>query len=260
MATVVRAINDMRSSPKYSPGDFVISTESLFIEFEPKVLDARIYDSKIQVVDYMNLHPYIFEQKYGFPKPEERVIDWGNKVYLLLDYNARSKKWSVFQCPEFMMRTGESGVDVNSWSHLPEENILTQVEPIVVNHPVSRWWLIEDLEKDQVVIKDKDIIRLYYLNENEMDYSPENVDKNNLYQQLCYLAYTADSRSLDKIPSILLNDNFEGGGSIFHDGITEYNSVGSGIVHCGMLDHGGKEITKGERYILVCFSDIIIKN
>ena len=148
MATVVRAINDMRSSPKYSPGDFVISTESLFIEFEPKVWDARIYDSKIQVVDYMNLHPYIFEQKYGFPKPEERVIDWGNKVYLLLDYNARSKKWSVFQCPEFMMRTGESGVDVNSWSHLPEENILTQVEPIVVNHPVSRWWLIEDLEKE----------------------------------------------------------------------------------------------------------------
>jgi hypothetical protein len=67
---------------------------------------------------------------------------------------------------------------------------------------------IEDLEKDQVVIKDKDIIRLYYLNENEMDYSPDNVDKNNLYQQLCYLAYTADSRGLDKIPSILLNDNF----------------------------------------------------
>jgi putative DNA methylase len=67
---------------------------------------------------------------------------------------------------------------------------------------------IKDLEKDQVVIKDKDIIRLYYLNENEMDYSPDNVDKNNLYQQLCYLAYTADSRGLEKIPTILSNDNF----------------------------------------------------
>jgi hypothetical protein len=67
---------------------------------------------------------------------------------------------------------------------------------------------IKDLEKDQVVIKDKAIIRLYYLNENEMDYSPDNVDKNNLYQQLCYLAYTADSRGLEKIPPILLNDNF----------------------------------------------------
>ena len=67
---------------------------------------------------------------------------------------------------------------------------------------------IEDLEKDQVVIKDKDIIRLYYLNENEMDYSPDNVDKNNLYQQLCYLAYTADSRGLEKIPTLLILDNF----------------------------------------------------
>ncbi|MBT6647676.1 MAG: DUF1156 domain-containing protein [Thaumarchaeota archaeon] len=67
---------------------------------------------------------------------------------------------------------------------------------------------IKDLEKDQVVIKDKDVIRLYYLNENEMDYSPDNVEKSNLYQQLCYLAYTADSRSLDKIPSILNHDNF----------------------------------------------------
>jgi len=34
------------------------------------------------------------------------------------------------------------------------------------------------------------------------------VDKNNLYQQLCYLAYTADSRSLDKIPALLTLDNF----------------------------------------------------
>ena len=57
--------------------------------------------------------------------------------------------------------------------------------------------------------------------------------------------------------NILLNDNFEGGGSIFYDGITEHNSIGSGLVHCGLLEHGGKEITKGVRYILVCFSNII---
>ena len=67
---------------------------------------------------------------------------------------------------------------------------------------------IKDLEKEQVIIKEKNIIRLYQLNENEMDYSPENVDKNNLYQQLCYLAYTVDSRGADKIPSIIAKDNF----------------------------------------------------
>jgi putative DNA methylase len=67
---------------------------------------------------------------------------------------------------------------------------------------------IEKLEQEQVVIKDKDVIRLNYLNENEMDYSPENVDKNNLYQQLCYLAYTVDARGSDKIPGIISKDNF----------------------------------------------------
>ena len=148
MADKVRAISEMRSSPEYSPGDFVISNKSVFLEFEPKVLDQRMYDSKIQVTDYMNLHPYIFEQKYGFPKPDDQTIDWGNQVYLLIDYNARSKKWKVFECPEFMMGEIHSGVGINSWTHLPEEHILTQVEPMVVNHPVHRWWLIEDLEEE----------------------------------------------------------------------------------------------------------------
>jgi putative DNA methylase len=67
---------------------------------------------------------------------------------------------------------------------------------------------IKELEKEQIVIKDKDVIRLFHLNENEMDYSPDNIDKNNLYHQLCYLAYTVDSRGSDKIPGIITKDNF----------------------------------------------------
>jgi putative DNA methylase len=67
---------------------------------------------------------------------------------------------------------------------------------------------IEELENEQVVIKDKDVIRLFYLNENEMDYSPDNIDKNNLHQQLCYLCYTIDSRGSDKVPGIISKDNF----------------------------------------------------
>ena len=67
---------------------------------------------------------------------------------------------------------------------------------------------IKELEKELVVTKDKDVIRLFYLNETEMDYSPDNVDKNNLYQQLCYLAYTVDARGADKIQGIISQDNF----------------------------------------------------
>ena len=145
MATLVGAINEMRSSSQYSPGDFVITTDSVFLDFELKIRNERTCDNKVQIIDYMNLHPYIFEQKYGFPKPNERIIDWSNKVYLLVDYNERSKKWGVFECPEFMMGQIPAAVDSNSWMHLPEENILTQVEPLIVNHPVYRWGLIEDL-------------------------------------------------------------------------------------------------------------------
>ena len=148
MANLVRAISNLRSSSEYSPGDFVITTDSIFLDFELQPLNGRTYDTQVQVEDYMKLHPYIFEQKYGFPKPPENIIDWSNKVYLLLDYNPRSKKWRVFQCPEFMMGQVPASVDSNSWTHLLEENILTQVEPLIVNHPVFRWWLIEDMSKN----------------------------------------------------------------------------------------------------------------
>ena len=64
-----------------------------------------------------------------------------------------------------------------------------------------------NLEKENIIIKNKSQIRLAYLNEIEMDYSPESVDKNNMYQQLCYLAHMVDSDS-KKIQSIVARDNF----------------------------------------------------
>ena len=147
MAEPVRTIPDLRSSAKYSPGDFVITTDSVFLELEQDLWRGQDYSNHIQVNDYIHTHPRIFEQKYGCPKPDENIIDWSNKVYLLLDYNKRSGKWRVFQCPEFMGGRHPTEVDINSWIHLPEEDILTQVEPLIVNHPVHRWWLIEDMWK-----------------------------------------------------------------------------------------------------------------
>ena len=76
MANLVRAISNLRSSSEYSPGDFVITTDSIFLDFELQPLNGRTYDTQVLVEDYMKLHPYIFEQKYGFPKPPENIIDW----------------------------------------------------------------------------------------------------------------------------------------------------------------------------------------
>ena len=147
MATRVRAISDLRCSTSYRPGDFVITHDSMFLDLEPALWHENTGDIHIQVYDYMNLHPYLFEQKYGCAKPDEQIINWVNKVYLLLDYNKRSGKWRAFRCPEFTSGPPQE-IDINSWIHLPEENILTQVEPLIVNHPVARWWLLEDVSKN----------------------------------------------------------------------------------------------------------------
>ena len=67
---------------------------------------------------------------------------------------------------------------------------------------------LSDLEKDNVIKHEKDIHRLYYLSEIEMNYPADNVDKNNLHQQLCYLSYLADTRGAEKILPLLVKDNF----------------------------------------------------
>jgi hypothetical protein len=60
--------------------------------------------------------------------------------------------------------------------------------------------------------------------------------------------------------NILLSDNnnFEGGGTYFNDGITSYLNQGDLLVHSGKVKHSGLPITKGKRYVLVSFVNIII--
>ena len=60
--------------------------------------------------------------------------------------------------------------------------------------------------------------------------------------------------------NILLNNNFEGGGTFFEDGITVKLETGDILVHNGNVNHSGKPITKGSRYVLVGFFDIIHKD
>jgi len=60
--------------------------------------------------------------------------------------------------------------------------------------------------------------------------------------------------------NILLNNNFEGGGTFFEDGVTVKLEIGDLLVHSGNINHSGKPITKGSRYVLVGFFDIIHKD
>ena len=49
MANRVRAISNLRSSSEYSPGDFVITTDSIFLDFELQPLNGTTYDTQVQV-------------------------------------------------------------------------------------------------------------------------------------------------------------------------------------------------------------------
>jgi hypothetical protein len=58
---------------------------------------------------------------------------------------------------------------------------------------------------------------------------------------------------------LLSNQNdFEGGGTSFKDGITTFLNQGDAIVHSGKILHSGNKITKGKRYVLIAFTNILV--
>ena len=64
------------------------------------------------------------------------------------------------------------------------------------------------LEKGNVITKDGKVHRVCHLYETEMDYPADDVDKNSLHQQLCYLSYLIDLGETEKIRFLLGKENF----------------------------------------------------
>ena len=64
------------------------------------------------------------------------------------------------------------------------------------------------LEGSGVIIRSGSASQLAYLHKNEMDFPPENVERGNLHQQLCYLARQVDTGKANNINHILDGDNF----------------------------------------------------
>jgi hypothetical protein len=62
--------------------------------------------------------------------------------------------------------------------------------------------------------------------------------------------------------SIMLSSSkdYEGGGTEFIDGIQMFLEQGDILVHSGYVKHSGLEVTKGTRYILVGFTNIMIND
>ena len=58
--------------------------------------------------------------------------------------------------------------------------------------------------------------------------------------------------------NILLNNEneFEGGGTIFEDGLVMNAKQGDLILHSSLIKHSGLQVYKGTRYVLVCFINL----
>ena len=66
----------------------------------------------------------------------------------------------------------------------------------------------ETLTKSGIIVRNGNTHRLVHLNENEMDFPPENVERDNLHQQLCYLARMVDTGRSKTIEDTLDRENF----------------------------------------------------
>ena len=67
---------------------------------------------------------------------------------------------------------------------------------------------LSKLEKDNVITRDGKSHRVCHLYETEMSHPADDVNKNNLHQQLCYLSYLVDTGKAEKVRFLLGKENF----------------------------------------------------
>ena len=66
-----------------------------------------------------------------------------------------------------------------------------------------------DLIKSDMVVRDGNSYGLSYLHQNEMDFPADNVERDDLHQQLCYLARQVDMGRAKDVDAILDGENFK---------------------------------------------------
>jgi hypothetical protein len=98
------------------------------------------------------------------------------------------------------------------------------------------------------------ITKYYCLNEKEINYNIVDaiIIKN-------YKGFKSDecTNHYDMIANILLNDDFEGGGFCFEDGITSFLEKGSMIIYNSKVKNTMTEVTNGFQYILKIYIQVV---
>lgn len=174
----------------------------------------------------------LFEDIKNFKAYDNRFIQRHHKKgyidYLICDY-------IVDECDKH-----------NKWDSDKYFEIATQ-DVSVFSIETIKHYVIKILEKMYVTIKE------CYSIENKIDFRDIFVVKYDT-DKASFLSMHTDNDFLSF--QILLNNDFEGGGTYFADGITMKPEKGDLIIHNGQQIHGALPITKGKRYLLVGFFNI----
>ena len=98
------------------------------------------------------------------------------------------------------------------------------------------------------------ISKYYCLNEEEITY---NIVDTMIIKNYKGVNYDEYKNNCDMIANILLNDDFEGGGFCFEDGITSFLEKGSMIIYNSKEQNSMTDITNGIQYILKIYIQIV---
>lgn len=100
----------------------------------------------------------------------------------------------------------------------------------------------------------ENITKYYCLNEKEITYNIVDAIIIKNYKGFKLEEYT---NNYDMIVNILLNDDFQGGGFVFEDGITTFLEKGSMIIYNSKEQSSMTEVTNGVQYILKIYIQIV---
>jgi hypothetical protein len=98
------------------------------------------------------------------------------------------------------------------------------------------------------------ITKYYCLNEQEITY---NIIDAIIVKNKKTVEKFEISNNYDMIANVLLNDNFQGGGFCFEDGITTFLEKGSMIIYNSKEQNSMTEVTNGIQYILKIYIQIV---
>jgi hypothetical protein len=168
--------------------------------------------------------------------------------HILTNFYAKETcKWIINESEKYANNNG-------GWTKKRHHNYPT------TDLPVEKIKNIFDFCLESFVTLNDNIIKLYslpsYVKLNIIDlfivkYSSEGQNLLEMHKDGSFLTFNI---------SLSDSDSYCGGGTLFEDGITTKLEQGDLIIHCSQINHGGIPITKGLRYLLVGFINLVSDN